>query len=153
MKLREYAAQLAQDAPQTQAQEKRRTGQQESTGAADIYKRQQEAIKRTELIQTDILKGIRKGESMTALFLKAAEGLALATGNSVFYTQAAADVKAIYGHALADPGAREIEAAEIRQRLQKLETAEREASGSDKERIKAAIQRHRELLQELTAQK
>lgn len=84
MKLREYAAQLAQDATQTQekqeaikhtqAQEKRRTGQQESAGAADIYKRQQEAIKRTELLQTDILKGIRKGGKHDCPFPKGGRG-------------------------------------------------------------------------------
>lgn len=163
MGLREYAAQLAQNAPQAQETQEpikdtpaHEKPQHEAIQAAqeartlEVYRRQQEAIKQTEQIQADIAKGIRNGESMTTLFLLAVKGLSLATGNSVLYTQAAADVKAIYGRGLHDPGAREIEAAEIKERLQKLETAERAATDSgDRERIGAAIKRHRELLQEL----
>lgn len=162
--MREYAAQLKQEnheppTPQAEPEKPQAQGtlarrQQEEKDAQDrareVYRKHQEAVKRTEQIRTAILKGITAGESMTRLFLLATEGLSLATGDTMLHTQAAADVRAIYGHGLQDAGAREIEAAEIRQRLERLKAAERAATdGADRNRIARAIRRHGELLQQI----
>ena len=57
--------------------------------AGDVYKRYQDAIRDTFLLQAAILKGIRQpGENdIYSLFLMAAKGLALAIDNREFYQQ------------------------------------------------------------------
>lgn len=55
--------------------------------AADVYKRYQENIKLTELLQAEILLGIRDRESIYSLFLTAAKALSLTVSNREFYAQ------------------------------------------------------------------
>ena len=63
----------------------------------EVYKTYQENIKTSSQLQTDILKGLKAGEDVYSLFLKAAKAIALMTSNSLFYSQAEADLIAIYG--------------------------------------------------------
>lgn len=55
--------------------------------AAEVYKRYQHNIKVTETLQAEILKGVKAGEDVAGLFLKAAKALSLAVSNDLFYQQ------------------------------------------------------------------
>lgn len=66
----------------------------------EVYKTYQENIKTSSQLQTDILKGLKAGEDVYSLFLKAAKAISLMTSNSLFYSQIEADIEAIYGRGL-----------------------------------------------------
>lgn len=55
--------------------------------AAEVYRRYQENIKATELLQAEILKGIRAQEDIYSLFLKAAKALSFTLDCPLFYEQ------------------------------------------------------------------
>lgn len=157
MGLREYAAQQAQEPEQAQQTTEstalaREQGKQQEAAAraADVYKDHQENTIRTREMQAAILKGLKQGEPVPALFLKAAEAISRMTGNREFYQQAEADLLTIYGFALQEPEAAAIEADKIRQRLHRLEQAA-EQTKDDRERgnIAAAIRAHRQRLEQL----
>lgn len=160
MGLREYAAQLAQEAAQEpEAQQKsinnplarEQEKQQEAAArAAEVYKAHQENTGKTGEIQAAILKGLKQGQPLPALFLKAAEAISCMTGNREFYQQIEADLLTVYGFALQEPEAAAIEAGKIKERLHRLEQA---AQGTQDERergnIAAAIRAHRQRLEQL----
>ena len=71
------------------------------------------------------------------------------TGDTVFYSQGKAELQKLYG-IFGDQEAKEIEKEEVQQRLTRLlEAYDREQSQDDKRRIKTAIDRHRERINEL----
>lgn len=51
------------------------------------YKGYQENIRRSETLRSEIIKGLRKGEELGDLFLKAIECISTMTGDRAFYTQ------------------------------------------------------------------
>lgn len=61
--------------------------------AAAVYKRYQENIKATEILQAEILKGVAAGEDLQELFLKAVKALSLTISNDLFYNQIAATLQ------------------------------------------------------------
>lgn len=94
-------------------------------------------------LQTDILKGVKAGESIYSLFLKAAKAISLMTSNSVFYSQIEADTRAIYGEGLHKQAPLENELEEVQQRLTNLNAAQsRELEPDSRERIGRAIKAH-----------
>lgn len=109
----------------------------------EVYRTYQENIKTSSQLQTKILKGLKAGEDVYSLFLKAAKAISLMTSNSVFYSQIEGDIKAIYGQGLLDPLPLQIELQETQERLTRLREAEqRELDGDSKDRIKRAIKAH-----------
>ena len=66
----------------------------------EAYRAYQENTKRSEQLQSEILKGIKAGEDVYSLFLKAAKAISLMTSNSVFYSQIEDDTRSIYGRGL-----------------------------------------------------
>lgn len=109
----------------------------------EVYKTYQENIKTSSQLQTDILKGLKAGESVYSLLLKACKTISLMTSNSVFYSQIEGDIRAIYGQGLLDPLPLQIELQETQERLTRLREAEqRELDGDSKDRIKRAIKAH-----------
>lgn len=68
--------------------------------AADVYKRYQENIKATELLQSQVLKGIRAQEDIYSLFLKATKALSLTISNREFYAQILRELPESYPEAL-----------------------------------------------------
>lgn len=68
--------------------------------AADVYKRYQDGIKATELLQAQILKGIRAQEDIYSLFLKATKALSLTISNREFYAQIVKELPQYYPEAL-----------------------------------------------------
>lgn len=64
--------------------------------AAAVYKTYQENIKKTELLQSEILKGIKAQVDIYELFLKAAKALSLTISNREFYTQIEKELPMFY---------------------------------------------------------
>lgn len=112
---------------------------------AGVENPQQENIQRAGMLRAEILKGVRNGESPTALFLKAAECIGLMTGDRIFYDQIKADVLTIWGDALRDPAALEMQLQETRERLQKLQQVLEgdDLTGDEKERLQKAVKQHK----------
>lgn len=120
---------------QREAAEKQRT--------LDIFREYQENIKRSGQLQTEILKGVKAGESVYNLFLKAVKTISLMTSNSLFYSQIEADTRAIYGEGLQEQAPLQCELAEVQKRLTRLKEAQAEELEHDsRERIGRAIQAH-----------
>ena len=129
---------------------KKNLRQAEKSQNKQIFKGYQEAIKQSELLQCDILKGVKEGENIYSLFLKACKVISVINSNKVFYEQAQEDIKAIYGAGLAEPAAAEIFEAEVKARLDKLEQAVKgDLDEAEKSRIKTAIAQHRKKIETL----
>ena len=60
--------------------------------AKQVYKSHQEAIKKSECLQCEILKGVSNNDDLVKLFLKACEVISLITGTKEFYTQVKRDI-------------------------------------------------------------
>ena len=117
---------------------------------AAIYKQYQDNIKACNMLQTEIAKGIKAGENIYKLFLKAAEALSRTVGDRGYYKQIEADLLAIYGNGLGEPGALEIELEQTQTRLTKLTAAEqRETEPTEKDRIQRAIVAHKKKVKEI----
>lgn len=120
---------------QREAAEKQRT--------LDIFREYQENIKRSGQLQTEILKGVKAGESVYNLFLKAVKAVSLMTSNSLFYSQIEADTRAIYGAGLNYKPPLQHELQDTQERLTRLKEAQAEELEHDsRERIGRAIQAH-----------
>lgn len=124
--------------------------QEDHRRSLEVYRTYQENIKTSSTLQTQILKGLKSGEDVYSLFLKAAKAISLMTSNSVFYSQTEEDLKAIYGRGLQEKPPLQIELEEVQGRLQKLiEADKREKDSDSKERIQRAIQAHKNKATEL----
>jgi hypothetical protein len=124
--------------------------QEDYRRSLEVYRTYQENIKTSSTLQTQILKGLKAGEDVYSLFLKAAKAISLMTSNSVFYSQTEEDLKAIYGRGLQEKPPLQIELEEVQGRLQKLiEADKREKDSDSKERIQRAIQAHKNKATEL----
>ena len=124
--------------------------QEDHRRSLEVYRTYQENIKTSSTLQTQILKGLKAGEDVYSLFLKAAKAISLMTSNSVFYSQTEEDLKAIYGRGLQEKPPLQIELEEVQGRLQKLiEADKREKDSDSKERIQRAIQAHKDRATEL----
>lgn len=127
---------------QREAAEKQRT--------LDIFREYQENIKRSGQLQTEILKGVKGGESVYNLFLKAVKAISLMTSNRLFYSQIEADIEAIYGRGLQHKPPLQKALQEAQERLQRLlEAEQREQPPDSRERIRAAIKAHRAAIERL----
>ena len=126
---------------------------EEKERAIAVYREYQENIKLSGQLQTDILKGVKRGESIYSLFLMAVQAISLMTSNTVFYNQLKSDIKAIYGAGLSEPKPLELELKEVQGRLQRLrEASQRSTEPADSlQRIERAIQAHEERATQLTA--
>ena len=117
----------------------------------EVYKAYQDNISKTDTLVTEIVKGLKKGENIYCLFLKAVEALSLLTDTELTYTQAEADIMSIYGVGLLEPVALQIKIKSIEDRLKKLKESlsENGIGEKDKKRIEAAIKSHEEQITEL----
>ena len=116
----------------------------EKERALAVYREYQKNIKLSGQLQTDILKGAKRGEDIYSLFLKAVQAISLMTSNTVFYNQLNYDIRAIYGAGLSEPQPLKLELEEVQTRLEKLrEASKRETEPADSlQRIEKAIQAH-----------
>ena len=123
----------------------------EKERALAVYREYQKNIKLSGQLQTDILKGAKRGEDIYSLFLKAVQAISLMTSNTVFYNQLNDDIRAIYGAGLSEPQPLKLELEEVQTRLEKLrEASKRETEPADSlQRIEKAIQAHEQRTTEL----
>lgn len=111
--------------------------------AANVYAEYQKNTLLSDSLQCEINKGLKAGEDIYILFLKAARAVSLMTNNPTFYDVARKDLLAIYGIGLEKPPVLQIELNEVQARLDKLrQAAECEKDTDDTARIKTAIQYH-----------
>jgi uncharacterized membrane protein YccC len=116
----------------------------------EVYRTYQENIKTSSQLQTEILKGLKAGEDVYSLFLKAAKAISLMTANSLFYSQIEADIEAIYGRGLQHKPPLQKALQEVQERLQRLlEAEQREQPPDSRERIQRAIEAHRATIERL----
>lgn len=120
-------------------------------GARAVYREYQENIKKSAKEQIEILKGLKEGNNIYILFLKAIEIIGTLTNNGVILEQAREDIKSIYGIGLEEAGAKEIELEEIKKRLEKLKKAFNEEHNKDiADNIKRAIEAHKAKIKRLS---
>lgn len=116
----------------------------------EVYRTYQENIKTSSQLQTEILKGLKAGEDVYSLFLKAAKAISLMTSNRLFYSQIEADIEAIYGRGLQHKPPLQKELQETQTRLQRLlEAGQRKQPPDNRERIQRAIEAHRATIERL----
>lgn len=102
------------------------------------------------MLQTEIAKGILKGEDIYILFIKAIEVIKLLSDTTAFSNQAKEDIIKIYGRGLNYKKPLQVEQEEAKTRLNNLVKAlDRENDTKTKARIKTAIKAHKELIEEL----
>lgn len=112
--------------------------------AIKICREHQVNTAKSQQIQSEILKGMKAGADIYGLFLKATEAISIMTNNKLFYTQAEADLTAIYGIGLQERPPLSMELERVRERLQRLTNAEgRETDPDNRERIRRAIIAHK----------
>ena len=87
------------------------------------YQAYQRNVRRSETLQSEILRGAKAGESPFALLLKAAEAISAMTGDDVFLNEIRTSITAVYGWALGESAPLEMELEETRQRLEKITAA------------------------------
>lgn len=118
---------------------------EERAQAEKIYKEYHENRLASNLLQTEILRGLRQGEDAHRLLLKASRAISLMTCSEVFYKRVESDLVAIYGEGLGEPAPLETELEETKGRLERLERARGrpEISPEAKEGIEAAIKGHK----------
>ena len=115
-----------------------------------IYREYQENKRRAGHLKVEILKGLKAGEDINTLFLKACEAIGLMTSEKLFAGNAEADLKAIYGLGLLENKPLNMELEETKGRLTKLKAALEREKGTDSERrIKAAVEAHEKRVEQL----
>ena len=111
-----------------------------------------ENTRRTEELQSDILRGAKAGEDPAKLLILCSRALSLVTNNPVFADEVERTMTAVQGHALGNPALREEELEACRCRLGRIREAyEKEEDLSLKEEMEQAIRWHEKRIKELEA--
>ena len=100
-------------------------------------------------MQTEILKGVRSGEAVELLLLKAVDCISRMTSDNLFYTQVKEDLIKIYGEALLAPIPLEWELEEVKERLKKLKEYRAREDDTNAYRVDSAIKAHKARVSEL----
>ena len=109
-----------------------------------------ENTRRTEELQSEILRGAKSGEDPAQLLILCARGLSLLTNNPVFADEIERTMKAVQGHALGNPAMVKTELEETRARLERIrEACALEEDLSLKEETEQAIRWHERRIAEL----
>lgn len=114
-----------------------------------VYEEYQGNIKASGSLQADILKGVKVGEPVELLFLKAVECISRMTSNNLFYSQVKEDFIKIYGEAFQKTIPLELEIKEVQERLKKLHEYRAREDTTDGARIDRVIEAHKAKIKEL----
>lgn len=119
----------------------------------EVYRIYQANIKASQELQAEILQGLKEGEGIYRLFLKAALAITCMTGNDLFYDQASGLVVDIYSASVLDSEPLMIAYESAQKRLNKLKNAQKEQMPEDnRQRIRAAIEAHEAMIRALADQ-
>ncbi len=132
------------EAPRLERKAQGITEERERIAAA--YKVYQENIKQSAILKAKIARGLAEGEDIYSLFLKAMDAIGRMVGDPQLLDRTRSTLISVYGRGLREPVPLEMEQAEIRSRLARLETALETAPHDHRERIESAIRAHRNLL-------
>ena len=122
---------------------------QDNEKVAELYRQEQENIKKAGDFIPEITKGILAADNPLNLLLKAINCIGLMTGNKVFYNQSLTDIKTVYGIGLHDPQAIEIDLQETDSRLAKLWAAINSATPEEQKNLERAIKEHEQRIEYL----
>ena len=118
----------------------------------NVWAAYMENTRRTEEMQTDILRGAKAGEDPALLLVRCAKALSLVTNNPLFADEIERSMRAIRGHVFCEGPMLAKELEETRQRLARIrEAAEREEDGDLKEEMEQSIRAHERRIRELEA--
>ena len=124
--------------------------QRDKENTLAIYQRYQQAANQSAALRTEILRGVKAGESIYSLFLKAVKAVSLMSNNRLFYDQIAGELPTIYGKGLLEPEPLELELTAVKERLERLQQAETRAQNAQElAQIQAAIRAHRGQIESL----
>ena len=119
----------------------------------ELYRRFNENIRLSNSIPTEILKGLQKGEPITALFLQAMKRISLMTNNTLTYTESVNFINSVYGVGLHEPEATALTLEAVNNRLEKLRLSlNTTIDTTNRAHVLTAIQQHEQLIQELKAE-
>lgn len=120
--------------------------QRDRSRAREAYSAYQENIKRAGDLRSAISCGLRSGEDLAEILLRALECISRMTGDSFFLEQGKADLLTVYGLGLRQPAAVQIQLEEARARLAMLtrpELTEELTDADARQRIERAADAHR----------
>ena len=124
----------------------------EAARGREAYRKYQDNIRASEQYRAEILKGVRAGESIEPLFIKACKVISLMTAEPVFAEQIEQDVLTIYGEGQQAAAPLQMEAEQIQDRLTKMRQAlQWEKDQENRRRIQAAVAAHEDRLNKLQA--
>lgn len=124
----------------------------EAERGRQAYRKYQDNIKAAGQYREEILKGVRAGEAIEPLFIKACRAISLMTAEPLFAEQVEQDVLAIYGEGQQAAVPLQMEARQVQDRLTKMRQAlQRETDQKSRRRIQAAVAAHEIKLKNLQA--
>lgn len=127
------------------------TARKNHENAQKIYRKYQENIKKSELLQGELLKGVIAGEPIEILFLKACEVISVLTNNKLFYSEVKQNVKTVYGSG--GPQGEPLLTLEFNETLERLSKLEQslvsEGDPDARKRLEKTIKAHEKRLIEL----
>lgn len=129
---------------------KRKVEQEATAKSIELARKHQEIQEQSREAKFNLFAGIREGEPLPILFLKACDIIAKLTGDALFYDHIKGDLFTIYGNGLTDKSVLNCNLEEAQARLQMLTNAEaRETDERAKNRLKQAIEKHQLIVNEL----
>lgn len=118
--------------------------------SAKILKEYQENKRVSNQLTTDLIKGTQQGKDIYGMFLKAIDVISKLTNDAELLKQVESNIKTVYGIGLGEKQALEIEIKAVNERIARLETAYSTSDSlTDKQRLKRALESHREHLKTL----
>ena len=111
-----------------------------------------ENTRRTEELQSEILKGAKAGEDPALLLIRCSRALSLVTNNPVFADEIERTMRAFHGHVFGEKPMLSEELAETRARQERIrEALSREEDLDLREEMDQEIRAHQRRIEELEA--
>lgn len=125
--------------------------QKDHERAKRIFETYDNNRKLTQRLRIELMQGVREGQNIYLLFLKAIKLIDLLVSDKAFYNTIEADIKTLYTDTFKEPQSIEQEAERVNHRLNTLNEALTKATGrGERGRIKRAIKEHERILKDLT---
>ena len=109
-----------------------------------------ENTRRTEKMQSDILRGAKEGEDPALLLVRCAQALGLVTNNPLFAQEIERSMRALHGHVLEEKPLLTDELRETQARIERIRQAMSAEEDLDlKEEMDQALRAHQRRVQQL----
>ena len=116
-----------------------------------VYAEYQKNATTAMTLQAQVLTGLKTGRPLAELLLLALEALSKLTHEDTALKQAEADLSAVYGYVLEEPGSVELEIRKLEERMEKMNEALKadDVPDSDKRVLEASILAHQKAIRRL----